>query len=189
MKKLIVTILALVVVLSLSVCAFAAPNSFDPTLDIATSADGTTITVTMNNLPDGVSAELTIPCEGWDGATVKDAGNNTVTSTFANEAVTFAAEGGTYTITKETNTNTGGGNGGGNQGGNQGGTGTGTGGNVGGNTGNIGGDTTTSGTSGSTTTTTVESNKTFDAGIALYGAMAVLAATGSAMVIGKKRKN
>lgn len=34
----------------------------------------------------------------------------------------------------------------------------------------------------------VESSKTFDAGIALYAGMAVLAATGSAVVIGKKRK-
>lgn len=35
---------------------------------------------------------------------------------------------------------------------------------------------------------TVESGKTFDAGIAAYGVMAVLAATGSAVIIGKKRK-
>lgn len=184
MKKIIVLMFSLVLVVSLGVCASAtAPESFDPTLDIVTSSDGTTITVTMNDLPDNVAAELTIPCDGWDGATVKDAGNNEVTSTFANEAVTFAAVGGTYTITKETN-NAGGDNntGGGNN--------TGTGGTPGGNT-NPGG--ANPGTGNGNTTSgdpnKTESSKTFDAGIALYGAMAVLAATGSAVVIGKKRKD
>ena len=81
MKKIIVTILALAVALSLSVCAFAT-EPFDPTLDIDISADGKTITVTMNNLPDGISAELIIPCDGWTGATVKDSTGKTVTSTF-----------------------------------------------------------------------------------------------------------
>jgi len=112
MKKLIVTILSLVVVFSLSVCAFAT-QSFDPTLDIEKSADGKTITVTMNDLPDGVSAELIIPCAGWDDATVKDSTGKTVVSTFGKvdnnpnpeveqlvDAVTFDAVGGTYTITK-----------------------------------------------------------------------------------------
>ncbi len=113
MKKLIVTILALAVALSLSVCAFATNDSFDPTLDIEKSADGKTITVTMSELPDGISAELIIPCDGWSGATVKDSTGKTVTSTFGKvdtnpnpeveqlvDAVTFDAEGGTYTITK-----------------------------------------------------------------------------------------
>lgn len=102
MKKIIVTLLSLVLVLSLSVCAFADNDSFDPTLEIETSADGTTITVTMNELPEGVSAELTIPCEGWDGATVKNSSGEKVVSTFDKTAdtITFAAVGDTYTITK-----------------------------------------------------------------------------------------
>lgn len=114
MKKIIITILSLALALSLSVCSFATQN-FDPTLDIDTSADGKTITVTMNDLPDGVSAELIIPCDGWDGATVKDSSGKTVASTFGKvdtnpdpdvtqlvDAVTFDAVGGTYTITKVT---------------------------------------------------------------------------------------
>lgn len=113
MKKTIVMILSLVMVLALSVCAFAAPTDFDPTLDIDTSADGKTITVTMNGLPDGVAAELTIPCDGWSSATVKDSSGKVVKSTFGKtdanpdpdveqmvNAVTFDAVGGTYTITK-----------------------------------------------------------------------------------------
>ena len=102
MKKIIVMILSLVMVLALSVCAFADNDSFDPTLKVEPSADGKTITVTMNDLPDGVEAELIIPCAGWDGATVKDSSGKTVEATFDKSAdtVTFAAVGGTYTITK-----------------------------------------------------------------------------------------
>ena len=113
MKKIIVTLLSLVMVLTLSVCAFADNDSFDPTLKIETSDDGKTITVTMNELPDGVSAELTIPCDGWEWATVKDSSGKTVEATFGEvdtnpdpevkqivDAVTFDAVGGTYTITK-----------------------------------------------------------------------------------------
>lgn len=112
MKKILVTLLSLVMVLSLSVCAFAS-QSFDPTLKVEPSADGKTITVTMNALPDGVSAELIIPCDGWENATVKDSTGKTVASTFGEvdtnpdpevtqlvDAVTFDAKGGTYTITK-----------------------------------------------------------------------------------------
>ncbi len=99
MKKIIVLILSLALALSLSVCAFAAPTSFDPTLDIDTSEEGV-IGVKMNDLPDGVSAELTIPCDGWNYATVKDEDGNVVPSTFANGTVTFEAEGGVYIITK-----------------------------------------------------------------------------------------
>ena len=114
MKKIIVTILSFVMVLALGVCAFAT-ETFDPTLDIEKSTDGKTITVTMNDLPDGVSAELIIPCDGWDGATVKDSAGKTVASTFGEvdtnpdpditnlvDTVTFDAVGGTYTITKAT---------------------------------------------------------------------------------------
>ena len=102
MKKIIVMILSLVMVLALSVCAFADNDSFDPTLKVETSDDGKTITVTMNELPDGISAELIIPCAGWDWATVKDSSGKTVASTFDKKAdtVTFAAVGGTYVITK-----------------------------------------------------------------------------------------
>ena len=102
MKKIIVMILSLVMVLALSVCAFADNDSFDPTLKVETSDDGKTITVTMNQLPDGISAELIIPCAGWDWATVKDSSGKTVASTFDKKAdtVTFAAVGGTYVITK-----------------------------------------------------------------------------------------
>ena len=112
MKKLFVTILALVMVLSLSVCAFADNTEFNPSVTVETSADGKTITVTMKTLPDGISAELSIPCDGWDGATVKDSAGKVVASTFEKRTddpetvttetniVTFAAEGGTYTITK-----------------------------------------------------------------------------------------
>ena len=115
MKKIIVTLLSLVMVLALSVCAFADNDSFDPTLKIETSDDGKTITVTMNELPDGVSAELTIPCADWEGATVKNADGREISSTFGKvdanpdstveelvNAVTFDAEGGTYTITTST---------------------------------------------------------------------------------------
>lgn len=115
MKKIIVMLLSLVMVLALSVCAFADNDSFDPTLKIETSDDGKTITVTMNELPDGVSAELTIPCADWEGATVKNADGREISSTFGKvdanpdstveelvNAVTFDAEGGTYTITKST---------------------------------------------------------------------------------------
>ena len=113
MKKIIVTLLSLVMVLTLSVCAFADNDSFDPTLKVETSDDGKTITVTMNELPDGVSAEMTIPCDGWEWATVKDSSGKTVEATFGEvdtnpdpeveqlvDAVTFDAVGGTYTITK-----------------------------------------------------------------------------------------
>ena len=47
--------------------------------------------------------------------------------------------------------------------------------------------TTTVVTPDTTTTDTVTSAKTFDAGIAVYGVMAVLSVTGSAWVVGKKR--
>lgn len=133
-----------------------------------------------------------------DGSfTLKD-NNGTIFGTFTDRGIEFTVtDFSPFTVGLVEDDTGGGGDGTGNgtggntsTGGDTGGnTGTGTGGNVGGNTGNIGGGTSTSGTSGSTTTTTVEPNKTFDAGIALYGAMAVLAATGSAVVIGKKRKN
>ena len=112
MKKIFATLLSLALVLSLSVCALAT-QSFDPTLKVESSADGKTITVTMNALPDGVSAELVIPCDGWEWATVKDSSGKTVEATFGEvdtnpdpeveqlvDAVTFDAVGGTYTITK-----------------------------------------------------------------------------------------
>lgn len=120
MKKLFAIVLALVLALSLGVTAFATDGSsgssvdtFDPALNITTSADGKTITVEMNELPDGMAAELVIPCKDWAGAVVKDSSGNTITSTFGNvdvdpaedfevlvNAVTFEAVGGKYTITK-----------------------------------------------------------------------------------------
>jgi len=120
MKKIFIIILALVLALSLGVTALAIEGSsgssvdtFDPALEITTSDDGKTITVKMNELPEGLSAELVIPCDGWSGAVVKDSSGSTVASTFGEvdvdpseeitqtvKAVTFEAVGGKYTITK-----------------------------------------------------------------------------------------
>lgn len=121
MKKLIVLLLSLVMVLALSVCVFAANDSFDPTLNIETPEEGI-IVLTVKALPDGVSATLTIPCgEDWDGARVVKAPEtegDTETEiedvTISDGAVTFTAVGaGCYTIIKTGGNNEGGENQGG----------------------------------------------------------------------------
>lgn len=124
MKKFFTIIFALLLTFSLSITALATEggnnssvDTFDPALKIATSADGKVITVTVNDLPEGLLAELVIPCDGWSGAVVKDSGGKTIASTFGEvdvdpdeettekvTAVTFEAVGGTYTITRVAST-------------------------------------------------------------------------------------
>lgn len=160
MKKLIVMVLSLALALSLCVCTFAV-ESFDPTLDISTSADGTTITVTMKDVPDGVLAELSVSCKGWDNAVVKDSSGKTVTSIFdaTMDTVTFAAEGGTYSITKNSTP-----------------------------TGNSPTGGPPAGHYPTTTEPEVISADTFDGGIALYVGISVIGAIGT-VALSKKRED
>lgn len=159
MKKIVTLILSFLLMLSLGICIFAT-DSFDPTLDIVTSADGTMITVTMNNVPDGVLAELKITCKDWDNATVKDSSGKTMVSSFdtSDDTVSFAAVGGTYTITQKSTAPE-----------------------KDHNYRPVGGATTDD-------KPDIKSPDTFDAGIALYVGLSVAGAVGTAM-LGRKKED
>lgn len=98
MKKAAIFVFALALALALGVAAYAADDTFDPSLDVVTESN--TITVTIENSPvfAEYKPELTIPCEGWYGAEVTLDGE-AVDSSFADESVTFTvSQGGVYII-------------------------------------------------------------------------------------------
>ena len=98
MKKIVFAAFVLVLMLALSVFAYAAEDSFNPSLDVTEEENKITVVIEDNPAFAEYEPQLTIPCEGWYGAEVT-LGGEAIDSVFADEAVTFTvARGGTYII-------------------------------------------------------------------------------------------